>query len=546
MTISFRTRLFAIAALIVGAVLTAVMALGWSSVSKVEVDRLDDRLCMEARRIATQTWGGGGMERAERQDRNGRGDNSGGDHGGDRMGRNRNGDLQRLEADVALKLRLGSVSQLMLRFDPAGRAGSDTSLPGIQSAGWRNAPLLADLPWTPARRQDARAPPPSEVDFNPDANTNQPASDGGPVADIPLGAPGRDAPDPEQRAERPAAGICTLASFASEGREWRAARYALPGGQGVVAADLASTRAELQSVVQRALAIVVPLSLLLTALGAWLLASLTMRPVNRLRHAMQRMTPQALDQRLPSDGEDHEFKALIGEYNTMLDRLEASFHQASRFSSDAAHELKTPLTILQGRIEQAVGRSGSRAIQVDLSEMLDEVGRLSAITRKLLLLSQADAGRLALHRLPLDLTSLLEALMADAQMLLTHQTITATIAPGLVLQADEVLLRQLFNNLINNAVRYCQPNGWVCLHACRHDNGVALVFTNQAAGVRAADRSRFFERFFRGDPAHNSQIEGSGLGLSLAREIARAHGGDLTLQPGPAEEVSLRLWLPCA
>jgi len=106
-----------------------------------------------------------------------------------------------------------------------------------------------------------------------------------------------------------------------------------------------------------------------------------MRPVNRLRNAMQGVTRNALDQRLSAQGEDHEFAELIDAYNTMLQRLEASFHQASRFSADAAHELRTPLTILQGRIEQAVNRSDHRVIQSDLVGMLDEVGRMAAITR---------------------------------------------------------------------------------------------------------------------------------------------------------------------
>jgi two-component system, OmpR family, heavy metal sensor histidine kinase CusS len=483
MTISFRTRLFVVSVLIVTAVLAAVMTLGWSSVLKVEIDRLDDRLCMEARRIATQPF---------------RGD-----------------DLARLEADVALKLRLGSAGQLMLRFDPAGGG------PGFESAGWRTAPLPASADWVATRRPDERG---------------MPADDGQrPLPDRP---PRPGAPD------RPSPGACSLVSFAGAGSEWRVARFELPLGRSVVAADLAGMNAELKGVTQRALTLVIPMALLLTALGAWLLASITMQPVNRLRGAMKGVTQKALDQRLPSAGEDREFKELIGEYNTMLERLESSFHQASRFSADAAHELKTPLTILQGQIEQAVSRPDRRAMQADLTQMLDEVGRLTAITRKLLLLSQADAGRLALHRVRVDLTELLDELMADAQMLITGQTVYARVERSLALQADAVLLRQLFNNLINNAVRYCTPNGWIEVRGRVLAGGIEVVFANQTVVIAAADRARFFERFFRGDAAHNSRIEGNGLGLSLAREVARAHGGELTLEPGPPDEVTLRLWLP--
>lgn len=483
MAVSFRTRLFAVAALIVGAVLTTVITLGWSSVMKVEIERLDDRLCMEARRIATEPF--------------------------------HPDELPRLEADVALKLRLGSAEQLMLRFDPADGG------PGFVSTRWNGAPLPEDLAWSASRRMEGLAPPPRR-----------------PQEELPDGLQSIAAP------ARPAPGACSLASFTGQASEWRAARFDLPFGRSVVAANLAAMKSELQGTVARALTIVVPLALMLTALGAWLLASLSLRPVNRLRDAMKTVTQQVLDQRLPSDGEDREFKALIGDYNTMLARLEASFHQASRLSADAAHELKTPLTILQGRIEQAISRSDHRTIQTDLTDMLDEVGRLATITRKLLMLSQADAGRLALYRAQVDLTDLLDELMDDAQMLVTDQKVSSAIERGLVAQGDALLLRQLFNNLVNNAVRYCRAGGWIKVRGRALAGGIEVIFANQTPTIAEADRARFFERFFRGNSSHNRHIEGSGLGLSLAREIALAHGGELTLKSGSRNEVRLRLWLP--
>ena len=133
-----------------------------------------------------------------------------------------------------------------------------------------------------------------------------------------------------------------------------------------------------------------------------------------MRHAPHNLTPPG-----PTCPCDH------CAYNLMLERLDISFQQASRFSADAAHELKTPLTILQGRIERAITQADGRAIQADLSDMLDEVGRLSAITRKLLLLAQADAGRMALQRTQVDLTELLDALVADAQMLESGHSLRA-------------------------------------------------------------------------------------------------------------------------
>ncbi|MGS0753422.1 sensor histidine kinase [Roseateles sp. GG27B] len=503
---TFRLRLFISAALIVAAVLAVVLALGWGSVRRYEVERLDERLCMEARRLATQ---------APQQLR--------GDY------------MPRLEADVAAKLHLESAAQLMLSFQPQANQAA------LLSSHWRDDLAWSALHWTPhsagqgrgyRRRHHGRyGHRPGKTAMATTAATSGRASKG----------KGNNNNTPRRR---PWPWVNAAWPLGAGAADWRAARFSLPRRQAWVAADLGVIQADMQAAVQRALLLVVPLALLLTALGAWLLAGLMLRPVSRLSEAMKRVTQQALDQRLPSAGEDREFKGLIAAYNTMLARLESSFHQATRFSADAAHELKTPLTILQGRIERAVQASENRGIQADLTDMLDEVGRLANITRKLLLLSQADAGGLALHIVPINLSELLGALAADAQMLLDEpQRLNCDIAPDLTAQGDALLLRQLFNNLISNALRYVKPpDGWIRLSGRHLPGGVRCLPTPASPLLRR--RERAFDRFYRGSQAQQQRADGNGLGLSLAREIARAHGGELTLEHSALDEVWLRLWLP--
>ncbi len=481
MTLSFRTRLFVSAALIVAAVLAAVLLLGWSRVFTFEVTRLDERLCREVRRLASQPVLG------------------------EQIGR--------LESELVNRLRLVNREQLQFRFE------SMDGERGFQSANWSSKLVADNLQWGDVENQvDASPPPPPPP------------------------------PPPGSRSESferpPPPGPCKFASFTSEGRDWRMARFSAPFGQALLAADLAATQAEMLGALQSALGIVIPLALALTAAGAWLLSGLTMKPVNRLREAMQGMTQQALDRRLPSAGEDLEFKQLIAVYNRMLERLEASFVQASRFSADAAHELKTPLTILRGRIEQAIQHSPQGSLQVELAGMQDEVDRLTGITRKLLLLSQADAGKLALTASLVDLSQLLDDLIGDVQMLLTDQQCEFKIERQLRVQGDALLLSQLLNNLVSNALSYCSAGGWIHLIAKAMPAGIEVLVANSSQLIDADSRSRFFDRFYRGDAAHNRAVEGSGLGLSLARVIALAHGGELTLEATAADQVRLRLWLP--
>ena len=506
-------------------VLGIVAALSWSSVFSYELERLDERLCNEARRFAYQPPPPN--------------------------------DLERVKADIAPKLRLQSATQVLLRPPISGGTdavldGSSTPRPTLwpadldpdrlnweQSSNQKLIPDPAARPPRPPRENNEPPPPPG--------SNQQPRR-----LDVDLGV-GVVEGRPPPRA------VCERASFTASGSDWRAARIQTIPPSTVVAANLAATRDELQSALRQIAIRSAPLSLVLTALGAWFLSALAMRPVNRLRNTMETVHEKALDQRLPLDREDHEFRALIGAYNRMLERLELSFHQAARFSADAAHELRTPLTILQGQIEQAMhasmhgsmhelmNGSSSEPMQIQLAQMLDEVGRLANITRKLLLLSQADAGKLALVLTPVDLRSMLDARLSDGAMSgLNQLNITYDLATDITVQADEQLLSQLLNNLFSNAFKYTQQDGWikVVARARPAGKGVEVLISNSTDAITPEVRPRFFDRFFRGDVAHNRSIDGHGLGLSLSREIARAHGGDLTLEPSIATEVILRLSLP--
>jgi signal transduction histidine kinase len=484
--------MFLVTALIVVLVLASVVLLAWSSVFEYQVQNLDERLCGEARRLALNP-----------------------------PPPFRYGSVQ---ADVASKLRLGSAEQLLLWFVAPGgelfRSGNWPENFDVDKLAWKGAGGGRPQP----------APPPSP----PPSAGAQPGLERPP--------PGAGRPPP-LGIERPAP-ECQLASFGIGNTDWHASHVTTPRARSFVAADLAATRAELRGTVNRAASIALPLGLLLTALGAWFLSGLALRPVLRLRGAMQGVDRNALDQRLSAEQEDSEFRELINSYNTMLARLEASFNQASRFSADAAHELKTPLTILQGQLERAIPLANKRSIQINLGEMLDEVGRLASISRKLLLLSQADAGKLSLMRTRVDLSRMLAESLADAQMLDLSVDIAGDIENGLVLQGDEQLLSQLLNNIGGNAIKYTPEGGRIAMRARAVAYGIEVMFSNTAPQVLAADRLRFFDRFYRGDAAHNRSVDGHGLGLSLSRVIARAHGGDLTLEPDTGGVVVLRLYLP--
>jgi signal transduction histidine kinase len=212
---------------------------------------------------------------------------------------------------------------------------------------------------------------------------------------------------------------------------------------------------------------------------------------------------------------------------------------------DAAHELKTPLAILQGELERTLQQAepGSE-VQQSLSKLLDEVSRLSGIVRKLLLLSLADAGLMNLHRVEVDLSSLLIEMLEDIELLAPHLEIQTEIANGLRVLGDRDLLIQVLQNLISNAIKYNLPNGWIRLSAHRQSATVLITISNCSLDISISDQDRIFDRFHRGDPARTRKVEGIRLGLSLAREIVRSHGGNLTLDPTLPGQTAFTLTLP--
>jgi two-component system, OmpR family, heavy metal sensor histidine kinase CusS len=290
---------------------------------------------------------------------------------------------------------------------------------------------------------------------------------------------------------------------------------------------------------------IVPIALLLLAGGGWLIAQRALQPVALITRTAEKITARALDQRIPLSNADSELSRLVEVINGMLDRLEKSFGQALRFSADAAHELQTPLTILQGELDDAIqhAKAGSEE-QQRYSGLLEEVQRLKTIVQKLLILARADAGRLELRLEPVDLSAMIESAAEDAGAIASHLQIEKKIVPGVIIDADSDLMAQVLRNLTSNAVKYNQKNGLLRFQLSTHDNQAVFTISNTCVPISARDREKIFNRFYRVDQSRSKTISGAGLGLSLAREIVYAHHGDLVLDSASGNVVSFKMSLP--
>jgi heavy metal sensor kinase len=273
-------------------------------------------------------------------------------------------------------------------------------------------------------------------------------------------------------------------------------------------------------------------AVLVAALGVWWITRKALQPLQEVAAAAEHIDAKALNQRLPGPRTQDEVGRLVQVLNHSFDRLERSFAQATRFSSDASHELKTPLTIMRGEIESALkAEVDNPRIQSLLDGLLAETQRVCDIVEKLLLLSRADAGTLTLTKETLDFSAICHELVEDAEILARPKRITTEfeISPDVKVLADESYLWQVLLNLLDNAIKYNVEGGSLSISLTKSDGLAVFRIANGGPGITKEHEARVFERFYRADPSRSSATSGSGLGLSICREIVAAHRGQMWL-----------------
>lgn len=289
----------------------------------------------------------------------------------------------------------------------------------------------------------------------------------------------------------------------------------------------------------------IPTVLIVIVIGGRWVAGKAIAPVEEIRQAAAQITAQRLDQRLPVPPTGDEIAGLIEVLNAAFERLQRSFEQSIRFSADASHHLKTPIAVLRAGVEEILNDAECNArTQATAEGLLHRIHQLNSVADNLLLLARADAGRLELHKDEFDLSDLLEGVLDDARALAEPLglTVEAEVPKRLPLKADRAFVGMIAQNLLENAIKYNERGGRVRVAARALKDAVELTVGNTGQGIPQERASHLFERFYRvrGDEG----VAGSGLGLSTARELARAHGGEISLQRADTAWTELNVSLP--
>lgn len=298
--------------------------------------------------------------------------------------------------------------------------------------------------------------------------------------------------------------------------------------------------------------VVLPLLLLVSIGGAYVISGRALEPLETITEEVTAITDgRSLHRRLNPEVGSEEFARLTAQLNAMIGRLETSFGALRRFTADASHELKTPLAVLRADVERAMHvPPGSGEYLVALEEALQETARMANLVESLLTLARADEGRFDLHRERIDLELLVRDVFETAVILGEEAGINVTmpVSQPCTVEGDAPRLRQLFLNLITNAIKYTPRGGDVEMSLIRSDHEATVSVRDTGIGIAAADLPYIFERFYRADRARSRMDErgGFGLGLSISQWIAQAHGGSLTAQSRLHRGSTFTVTLPLA
>lgn len=297
------------------------------------------------------------------------------------------------------------------------------------------------------------------------------------------------------------------------------------------------------------LLVAVPIALAVSLAAGWFLAGRALRPVDAITLAAQRIAAGDLSQRLTMQTASDEIGRLAGTFNNMIGRLDASFRQIRQFTSDASHELRTPLTVMKGETELVLRRPRPlEDYHSVLESNLEEIDRMTRIVDELLFLSRADMGAVKMELLPVALETLVEDIHRQATLLGQDRAIEVmlgTVVPARV-QGDELRLRELLLNLVENAVKYSNPKGKVTISLVTDGQQAIVSVTDQGIGIAPDDRPKIFDRFFRTDEARAHTKKGTGLGLAICSWIAEAHKGRISVHSELGRGSTFTVTLPLA
>ena len=286
-------------------------------------------------------------------------------------------------------------------------------------------------------------------------------------------------------------------------------------------------------------------------IGFWMARRILVGP-KKLAAAANRISARPMTERLSIADTPTELVESTEAFNRMLDRVEGAFRRLTEFSSDLAHDLRTPINNLLGEAQVALSKPRSAAeYRAVLESAVEDYERISRLIQNMLFLARADDPQAATNRLWVDLHPVLERGRGYFEMLAEERGVTLALEmqgaepAWQQVWADETMLIRAVGNLVSNALRYAPRGSSVIVSTRLHDGGgCTLEVSNEGEPIAEEHQTRIFDRCFRVDASRAGSATGSGLGLAIVKSIMDLHGGTATVISGPGRPTSFRLWFP--
>jgi len=309
----------------------------------------------------------------------------------------------------------------------------------------------------------------------------------------------------------------------------------LYGGSNVivaVATDIAHHQAFMRAFRQTLWLFVAGAAIVSGVLG-WVAARRGLAPLRTMREQTQAVTAQQLSHRLSVESVPTELAELAQSLNEMLARLEEAFLRLSDFSSDIAHELRTPVSNLMTQTQVALSKArDADAYRSILESNAEEYERMARMIADMLLLAKADNGLVVPHRERLQLATEVQALFDYYEAVADEKGLHLTLQGDAEVHADRLMMRRALGNLLSNAVRHAMPGTTVSVRMAAREDAVTIEMVNTGDTIAPEHLERVFDRFFRSDPSRQRGSDGTGLGLAITKSIVAAHGGDIHATSG--------------
>jgi len=274
------------------------------------------------------------------------------------------------------------------------------------------------------------------------------------------------------------------------------------------------------------------LALINTVITGWKAGKRVLRPVANMSKTVKNITVNALDTRINVSGSQDELKDLANTFNSMLDRIQQSYDQQNQFVSDASHELRTPIAVIQGyaNLLDRWGKNDKEVLEESITAIKSEAENMKGLIEQLLFLARGDKNTQKVEKTDFYIDELIDEIVRETKLIDETHEILNEINEKVKVNADRSLLKEALRIFVDNSIKYTAHGGYVKINSYEEGGSIVISIEDDGAGISKEDLPHIFDRFYRADKSRTKESGGTGLGLAIAKWIIMKHRGAIEVE----------------